>query len=174
MRALVLELLDLAKHEVVPGKHDIGAPVDLSATTETAVLTFEAVAYEGGLTMEAQVEENLTVRGDGQQMAQLLHILLDNAVKYSLPESEIGVTLKDERGKYARLSVTNRSEKLENEEIKKLFDRFYRVDKARSLKPGYGLGLSVARQIVERHGGKIRAEHRDGVTRFVVKLSIDK
>lgn len=174
MRALVLELLNLARNDAAPAKRDDLSGVELSSAAETAALSFEAVAYENGLTMNLILEENIHIRGEQQQLDQLLHILLDNAVKYSLPGGEICVKLSSERGKWALLTVENPSETLTDEQLSKLFDRFYRVDEARSLQPGYGLGLSVARQIVERWGGRIRAEYHDGVTAFVVRLPIRK
>ena len=95
-------------------------------------------------------------------------------MKYSLPGGTISLSLAAERGKYALLTVSNPSEKLEKQQLQRLFDRFYRVDEARSLQPGYGLGLSVAQGIVSRWNGKIWAEHREGETRFCVRLPLRK
>lgn len=174
MRGLVMELLHLARNDAAPAKRNTLAAIDLSAAAETAALSFEAVAYEKGLSLSCQPGEALFVSGDEKEAAQLLSILLDNAVKYSLPGGTISLSLAAERGKYALLTVSNPSEKLEKQQLQRLFDRFYRVDEARSLQPGYGLGLSVAQGIVSRWNGKIWAEHREGETRFCVRLPLRK
>ena len=174
MRDLVQELLCLARHDESPYHQEKLTVVDLTAAAETAALSFEAVAYENGLTLETQLEQGLAVRGDQQQLDRLLHILLDNAVKYSLSGGMIRLALSAERGKQALLIVENPGELLSEEQLSKLFDRFYRTDESRGTKPGYGLGLSVAQQIVDRWGGKIRAEHHDGITKFAVRLPLAK
>ena len=174
MRALVLELLHLARNDAAPAKRESTSRVNLSAAVETAVLSFDAVAYENGFALDTQVDEDIVVHGDEKQLSQLFHILLDNAVKYSLPGATISVKLSTERSKYALLTVENQSEILTNEQLSKLFDRFYRVDEARTLQPGYGLGLSVAKQITDRLKGRIWAEHHDGTTSFYVKLKLSK
>lgn len=174
MRGLVLDMLELARSDALPARGEQLVPLELGNAVETAVLAFEAVAYEHGLTVRTDLEEDLVVRGEEKHLGQLLEILLDNAVKYSLPGGEIGVELVRERGKNALLTVSNPSEELTQEQLGRLFDRFYRADAARSLQPGYGLGLAVARRIVESWSGKIWAEHREGVTRFLVRLPLDR
>ena len=68
------------------------------------------------------------------------------------------------------LTVENSGEELSNEDVKNIFRRFYRLDRARSMNHSYGLGLAIAKQIVESHRGKIWAESRDGINRFCVQL----
>lgn len=174
MRGLVLELLNLARSDAAPRRRPVLSKVDLSAVAETAVLSFEALAYESGLTLDSNLEDSLMIQGDESQASQLLRILLDNAVKYSAPGGTISVALTADRGKHALLTVSNPSERLDKEQLRKLFDRFYRADEARSLQPGYGLGLSVARSIVTAWGGKIWAEHTGGRTIFSVRLPLSR
>ena len=174
MRGLVMELLSLARSDAAPIKADALSLIDLSAAAETAALSFEAVAYENGLELSSQIEEAIHVPGSEKEAAQLLSILLDNALKYSLPGGQISVSLSTERGKYALLTVRNPSETLDAEQLRRLFDRFYRVDQARSLRPGYGLGLSVAQRLVSGWNGKIWAEHSGGQTTFFVRLPLHK
>ena len=172
MRSLVLDMLELARSDAqVPGGGALAA-VDLSAVVESETLAFEAVAYEAGLTLTADVAAGVTVRADGGRAGQVLRVLLDNAVKYSLPGGTVSVTLTADRGRYALLTVSNPSEPMSEEQLRRIFDRFYRLDSSRSLQPGYGLGLPVARGLVERWGGRIWAEHREGVTRFLVRLPL--
>ena len=174
MRGLVMDLLSLTRNDAAPAKRGDLTAIDLSSVTETAALSFEAVAYEKGLNLSTQLKESILVPGVEKEAAQLLSILLDNAVKYSLPRGTIAVTLAVERGKHALLTVSNPSEKLGTEQLQRLFDRFYRADEARSLQPGYGLGLSMAQGIVSHWSGKIWAEHREGETRFCVRLPLHK
>ena len=148
--------------------------MDFSAVVATEALAFEAVAYEAGLALTAEAAEGVVVRADGKQAAQVLHILLDNAVKYSLPGGTVSVSLAVDRGRYALLSVSNPSEPISEKQLERIFDRFYRLDSSRGLLPGYGLGLPVARELVDRWGGKIWAEHRAGATRFLVRLPLAK
>lgn len=174
MRGLVLDMLELARSDAqVPSRRELAA-VDFSAVVATETLAFEAVAYEAGLALTTEAAEGVVVRADGKQAAQVLHILLDNAVKYSLPGGTVSVSLAVDRGRYALLSVSNPSEPISEKQLERIFDRFYRLDSSRGLRPGYGLGLSVARELVDRWGGKIWAEHRAGATRFLVRLPLAK
>ena len=95
-------------------------------------------------------------------MRRLVSVLIDNAVKYASPGSPITLRLeKDRRGVVIRSS--NGCENVDADETKKLFDRFYRTDKARSA-GGFGIGLSIARGIAEAYNGPIKAELTDGNT----------
>lgn len=172
MRDLVLDMLELARSDAqVPSRRELAA-VDLGAVVTTEALAYEAVAYEAGLTLTTEAAEGLVVRADGKLAAQVLHILLDNAVKYSLPGGTVSVSLTADRGRCALLAVSNPSEPISEEQLERIFDRFYRLDSSRGLQPGYGLGLPVARELVERWGGRIWAEHREGITRFLVRLPL--
>lgn len=174
MRGLVLDMLELVRSDAqVPSRRELAA-VDFSAVVATETLAFEAVAYEAGLALTTEAAEGVVVRADGKQAAQVLHILLDNAVKYSLPGGTVSVSLAVDRGRYALLSVSNPSEPISEKQLERIFDRFYRLDSSRSLLPGYGLGLPVARELVDRWGGKVWAEHRAGATRFLVRLPLAK
>lgn len=174
MRGLVLDMLELARSDALPAWSEQLKPLDLGGAVETAALAFDAVMYEHGLTLRTDLAEHLTVQAEEKRMGQLMGILLDNAVKYSLPGGEIRVELTREKGKSALLTISNPSEALEQDQLERLFDRFYRADEARSLQPGYGLGLAVARQIVESWSGRIWAEHREGITCFRVRLPLDR
>jgi len=100
---------------------------------------------------------------------QLVSILLDNAVKYALPDSPIEFSLeKAKRGVVLRSS--NACEDVAPENAQKLFDRFYRADPARSGTGGFGIGLSIARSIAEGHKGGIRASLEDGKICFRAEL----
>lgn len=100
---------------------------------------------------------DLTYRGDEYAVRQLVSILMDNAVKYALPETPITLSLeKSRRG--VVLQTANRCDTSQPIDTAKLFDRFYRVDPARSGSGGFGIGLSIARGIAEGHRGAITAK----------------
>ena len=172
MRRLVEELLTLARSDNGGTKREI-TDVDWSDLVEQGVLTFEPTVFEKGLRLESHVRSGCHVRGDESSLRQVLDILLDNAVKYSLDGGTIMVTLEKEGERSALLRVSNPSEPISAEEAGKLFDRFYRQDRARTGSGGYGLGLAIARRLVEERKGKIWAEHRNGVTVMQVRLPVE-
>ena len=161
MKQLVEELLFLARSDAgqLP---DTKTRFDLSFQLESCALIFEPVAFEQGKQIETDIEPELMLEGDEKKLRQLAEILLDNACKYSDPESTIKVSLKQTADKKIRLVVCSRGTPLGKEERKQIFERFYRADPSRGKVGGYGLGLAIAQEIVRQHGGKIWAES-DGV-----------
>ncbi|SHJ82577.1 sensor histidine kinase [Hespellia stercorisuis] len=169
MSVLIRELLTLARLEN-PDTRDVSAEFDLSRAVENASLPFESVAYENGLQLEESVEPGITFHGDESQFRQVVGVLVDNAIKHADRGSTVYVELKEERGKRI-LRVINRGEPIAEEDREKIFEKFYRVDKSRNRSAGrYGLGLAIARNIVEHHGGKIGVECGSGRTTFWVKI----
>ena len=131
--------------------------VDLSDVVTDAALRFEPVVFESGRRLLYTIDEGLQVSGDRDALERLTGILLDNAVKYALPETPIRFVLeKGKRGVVLRCS--NACTPLAEGETEKLFDRFYRSDQARSADGSFGVGLSIARSIAEGHHGFIRAQ----------------
>ena len=130
---------------------------DLSAAVGETVDSFRDSAEAEGHPIKAEITDGIFYCGDETAMRQLVSILMDNALKYALPDGEIALSLKREhRGIILRQS--NPCEELGEGEEKKLFDRFYRADPSRSSeKKGFGVGLSMARGIVEMHKGSITA-----------------
>ncbi|KUO75279.1 MAG: histidine kinase [Clostridia bacterium BRH_c25] len=144
---------------------------DLSETVENVILTMEAVIFENNLTFKYDVESSLIFHGNSEQLKQVVMILLDNAVKYASSKGMVSIALKKNNNNIS-LSVANTGEGISEEQINKIFDRFYRTDKSRTRKSGgYGLGLSIAKSIIEQHGGKISAKSNinEGTT-FIVEL----
>jgi signal transduction histidine kinase len=124
-----------------------------------------------GLSMD---ENDIYVAGDKLSIVELLVILLDNAVKYSHEESKIMVTIQSE-GHTAILKVKDEGIGIKASDLPHIFSRFYRADISRSKKQinGYGLGLSIAAQIVKLHKGKIEVESKAGKgTTFIIKLPL--
>lgn len=173
MSKLVSNLLYLAKAD---NNEVLGTEVEfnLSDCIMNAVLTFEAVLYEHNLELNCDIQDDIKFTGDKEGINQIIGILLDNAVKYSFKRSEIKVSLKSTKQKIY-LSVTNKGENIPAEDLEKIFDRFYRIDKSRSReKGGYGLGLSIAKTIVERYKGKLYAKSENNITTFFVELPLYK
>ena len=125
--------------------------------TET-VLSFQGLAHRQEKELHCQIPPMLTLCGNEKSIRQLIALLLDNAIKYSPINEKISLTI-EEQSKHVILTVTNTtSQPIEKEQLKLLFDRFYRVDASRNSKTGgHGVGLSIAKAIVEAHHGKIQA-----------------
>ena len=139
------------------------------AVSETAE-SFRDFAASQGHALELSVAPGLDYNGDEYAIRQLVSILLDNAVKYAAPDAPIRFSLEKSR-KGVTLRCTNAcAAPVAPEELGKLFDRFYRSDKARA-SGGFGIGLSIARSIAEGHRGTIRAVCPDEASiEFVVEL----
>lgn len=145
--------------------------VDFSALTLRAVSAFSEPSSQAGLRLESDISPGIVMRGNPGALEQLLHILLDNAVKYAERGSSIELRLSAE-GKRCVLTVANRIETLPDAPPCALFDRFYRADAARTQSSGgYGIGLSVAQAIVQLHHGRISASYEGAHSiRFRVEL----
>ena len=169
MKALVEDMLTLSRTE--SGRAAPFEPLDLSNLVTDAALRFEPVAFEAGHPLQYDIQNGASLSGDRQQLDQLLDILLDNAVKYAAKDAPIRLTL-DISGKNAVLAVENPGDPIPPDKLPHLFDRFYRVDDARTGAGGFGLGLAIAQQIVRRHKGTITAASDARATRFTVTLPL--
>ena len=170
MRQLIEEMLDLARTD--SGQSTlIFSQVDLSRLVSDAALPFEPVFFEAGHTLTADIQENITVRGSQQHLRQTVDILLDNARKYAAPSGEISVTLTRCGGR-CRLAVSNPGPEISKADLQNIFKRFYRADEAHTQRGSYGLGLSIARNIILRHRGRIWAESKNGRNTFFVELPV--
>lgn len=168
MGELVTQLLELARTESAAMQTE---RVDLSRLAAGETLPFECVAFEKGLTLESDLAPDIFVEGDGGKLKQLVSILLDNAVSHA-EGGTVKITLSKERS-HAVLSVTNEGAALTSTQREHLFDRFYRIDEARSADAGhYGLGLAIAKAICDAHKGHIEVGCRDGLVEFSVSLPI--
>ena len=138
------------------------------------VQSFQALALQQNKTFSSRIQPMLSLCGDEKSLRQLLSILLDNALKYSDPEGAISLSL-EKSGKSIRLTVFNTVEKIAPESLPHLFERFYRADPSRNSQTGgYGIGLSIAKAIVNSHKGKITASSPDGRSLQVVVVLPEK
>ena len=129
--------------------------VDLSGLTEETLHILRAAAARAGQQISDRIEPDVTLTGDRSKLGQIIYNLIDNAIKYTPEGGEICVTLASE-GRNAVLTVTDNGIGIPEDDQAHIFDRFYRVDKARSRATGgTGLGLSIVRQMVQLHGGEI-------------------
>lgn len=169
MKMLVEKMLELAKSDAEQTKQQM-ASVDFSKLVLDTAISFEGVFVEKGLTVDSSVEPGITVHGNAQALQHVADILLDNAQKYSSPGGETIVRLYSSGYGKCQMKVSNPGKEIPPADLKKIFDRFYRMDKARSRDGSFGLGLSIAESIVIQHSGRIWAESKDGINTFIVEL----
>lgn len=169
MNKLVISLLDLSKSENIK-ENEVYTNVNLSKVIKNKALTFESIIYENSLELVIDVDKDIMFNCNEDRIKELLNILIDNAIKHSLPNSEITVKLYKEKSNIY-LSVKNKGEEIPVNEREKIFERFYRLDKSRNRNNNrYGIGLSIAKNIVINHNGTISVNCKDGYTTFIVNF----
>lgn len=167
MGKLVGQLLELARTEMVKPQMEC---LDLSRLVAGGTLPFEGVAFDKGLVLGTQIACGITVMGSSTQLSQLVSILVDNAIQHGQCGKEVSVSLAQHRNA-AVLSVSNEGTPIPPEKMEQLFERFYRVDEARNgADKHYGLGLAIAKAIVEVHEGRISVSCMDGIVTFEARL----
>lgn len=157
LQRLVEALLRLARHQNNNGQATVKKRINISDTVETAIKRVGPLADNKKINILFERSES-TVLGVGQNLEELWTILLDNAIKYSPEKTDI--LIKVIRGvKKTSVIVSDSGVGIARNELRHIFDRFYRSDKART-SGGYGLGLAIAKEIVESHGAKIEVESK--------------
>ena len=144
--------------------------LNLSMMLEQLADELYAVLREKNLICKVYAEENLVIEGDPDKLARVFDNLLRNAISYCYSDTLIEILAKEVDGN-VEIIFANRGDQIPAEKLERLFEKFYRVDDARSSATGgAGLGLAIAKEIVELHGGTIRAESDREQTRFIVSL----
>lgn len=144
--------------------------LNLSMMLEQLADELYGVLREKNLICKVYTEDNLVVEGDPDKLARVFDNILRNAVTYCYPDTLIEIQAK-EIGDHIEIIFMNRGEEIPPEKLDRLFEKFYRVDNARSSSTGgAGLGLAIAKEIVELHSGTIRAESNKEQTKFIVSL----
>ena len=146
----------------------LSARFDLTNVVTDAVAEFQPLADERGLSLWVKLEPGLQYQGDKELIHRLVAILMDNAVKYCDPDGTIRVELF--RRRHPVLLVENDYAAVDSLQLDRLFDRFYRADKARTFSGSFGVGLSIARSILRSHHGSISAYRREGIIGFRADL----
>lgn len=170
MNTLVNNLLTLAR---LDASKTISAftVFDLSHAVESIALTFESTAFEEHKNYALKIAAGLSYRGDANKIKQVVAILIDNAIKHADDDGLVEITLKPV-GDKIQLEVFNTGAGIPDDQQDKIFQRFYRYDESRSKATGgYGLGLAIAKSIIDEHQGKIKVSSEiGGWARFIVIL----
>lgn len=161
MNVLVNDLLNLTRLENNTSKFII-TEFDLSKAIENTALPFECQAFEAHKTFDIDIEENLRISGSEYHIKQMAAIFIDNALKYSNENGTVRITLKS-HGDKKLLSVFNTGQGVHEDEKSKIFERFYRSDDSRARTTGgYGLGLAIAKSIIDKHKFRISVDNVEG------------
>lgn len=169
MNGLISDLLNMAEIENEKPQENFKEE-NLSKAVENVVLTFESLIFERNIQLNYKITENIKLECNGNQIKQVVAILIDNAIKHCEKEGKININLYKEKNNII-LEVQNTGEEIPKEEQNKIFERFYRADKSRNRNENrYGLGLAIAKTIVEKHNGKIEVKSEKRLTTFKVVL----
>lgn len=169
LEELISEFFDITRMDfrILGGN---GEPIQLSILLEQLVDEFYPAFAGKDLTCRTDIASRLVVRGDPDKLARVFDNVLRNAVSYSVSGGQVDLEARVD-GESVEIAVRNEGLEIPEKELTNIFQKFYRLDQARSTRTGgAGLGLAIAREIVERHGGSIRAESDGRRTSFVIRL----
>ncbi|MBO4563031.1 MAG: HAMP domain-containing protein [Clostridia bacterium] len=171
MTVMVNDLLDLARIE--SGQYKLNMSVfDINELIRRTFLTFEARIAAKRFTVDIRLDDDrLFVEGDSERITQVVHNLIDNAIKYTPEGGRLTIECRPERHS-ARVAITNTGAGISKEDLPHVFDRFYKTEKAHtpSGTSGTGLGLSIAKLIIDQHGQDISVSSENGETCFAFTL----
>ena len=166
MNKLISNLLELSKLE--NAKELDMKDENLSKIVEKIALTFESIAFEETISIETDIESNINFKCNKEEIEKVISILIDNAIKHSNKNSNIDVYLYKVKNNIC-IKVTNTGEEIKPGEEELIFERFYRSDKSRNRESNrYGLGLAIAKNIINLHNGTIKAYSKDNKTTFEI------
>ena len=171
LEELLGEFFDITKMDLDSGAGE-KVPIQLSMLLEQLSDEFYPLFAEKGLTCVADIQPHLVVRGDPDKLARVFDNVLRNAVSYSIPGGTVDVVAKA-MGSYTEITIQDEGLEIPEGELANIFEKFYRLDAARSTRTGgAGLGLAIAKEIVELHGGSIRCESNGKLTSFIISLPL--
>lgn len=165
------DLLELSRIEF--GDETYVDDVDLASVVEEAVSRIRAAAEHRRVEIAIVDQQTTVIRGDRRQLVSALYNLLDNAVKFSPSGAVVEVSIDASDGR-ARLTVTDHGVGIPHRDLDRIFERFYRVDRARSRETGgTGLGLAIVRHVVANHGGEVTVRSAEGEgSQFTLSLPL--
>ncbi len=164
-------LLTLSKNENNFNLNTINK-INLTEEIDLLLSAYEVKLFEEGFDIKSSINDNINITFLKDDFKQLFYILIDNAIKYNNSQKKIYINLK-KHDKFATLEISNSSNYLSNEELNKIFDRFYRQDNSRNKKvDGFGLGLALAYQIMNKYHLKYKAKYEDEMFVFKIKFNI--
>ena len=162
MNVLVNELLNLTRLENNTSNF-ILTEFDLSKAIENTALPFECQAFDTNKNFVLNIDEGIHITASEQHVKQMAAIFIDNALKYSKDGGTVRVSLTKDKDKKISFSVYNTGSGIKESEKDKIFERFYRSDESRNRAAGsYGLGLAIAKSIIDKHKFKINIENDEG------------
>ncbi|MBR3305695.1 MAG: HAMP domain-containing histidine kinase [Lachnospiraceae bacterium] len=166
LNSLISELVTLSK---LDEKDEIVlSNVEASSIVKEQAEAFEQVVLQQGKSFEKDIAEDVVIKAESRSVQELCSILLDNSAKYCDDGGIVKVEFSS-KGKGARLAVTNSYAAGANVDYRRFFDRFYREDESHnSKKGGFGIGLSIAQEIVRRLGAKIQVSYKSGEITFII------
>ena len=171
LEELLGEFFDITRMDLEVGAEE-RQPIRLSMLLEQLIDEFYPLFAEKGLQCSVEIEHHLVVLGDPDKLARVFDNVLRNAVNYSTPGGRVDIQARTV-GRQAEITIRNEGLEIPEGELANIFQKFYRLDAARSSRTGgAGLGLAIAKEIVERHGGSIRAESNGRLTSFVISLPL--
>lgn len=167
MDKLINNLLFLAKAENT-NNNVKKEKFNLSEEINMVGAMFESMAYEKKVKIKSKVAENIDFIGNKEDIKHVVSVLIDNAIMHTKEDGEVIIELEKEKGNIV-IQVKNQGDPIPEDEREKIFERFYRIDKSRNRKEKrYGLGLAIAKSIVNQYKGKIDVNCKDGYTTFKV------
>ena len=172
LNRIVSDLLTLVNIDSGSGKLNL-TDLNIGDLLQEQVTRLSPLARENGIELDCSIRESLEVNGDALKLQQVIYNVIDNAIKYTARGGEVHCTLT-RTGRRACIRIADTGVGIPEEDLPHIFDRFYRVDKARSRETGgTGLGLSIVRQTLQLHGGDIRAESVFGKgSTFIITLPL--
>ena len=144
--------------------------IDLSLLLDQLIDESYPMLQEKELTIKAHKKASIPYMGDGTLLARAFSNIIKNAINYSYAKSEINISINSDKEKIV-ISFKNKGDKIPSYKLEKLFEKFYRVDESRTTKTGgSGLGLSITKEIIELHNGKIAVNNDDEYIEFLIEL----
>lgn len=171
LEELLGEFFDISKMDLDSGAGE-KVPIQLSMLLEQLADEFYPLFADKNLTCAPNIQPHLVVQGDPDKLARVFDNVLRNAVSYSIPGGTVDVLAKAV-GSRAEITIQDEGLEIPEGELANIFEKFYRLDAARSTRTGgAGLGLAIAKEIVELHGGTIRCESNGKLTSFIISLPL--